>query len=253
VYESGATVTVTFTDDRILGGRIRLRQPAKGYRAGVDAALLAAACDAGDGARVIEAGCGVGAALLAAAARCPGAQFCGVERDAEAAALARHNVAANHLSARVRVLEADIGAGEALDGAPFDAALCNPPFFDDPQALRAPHPAKRGAFMADDGLGAWTGYLVKAVRDGGTVTLIHRADRLADMLALLGASAGSFQVRPIHPFADEPGGRVIVRAVRGGKAPLRLLPALVLHERGGAKHAPAAEAILRGEAGLAWL
>ena len=253
MYESGATVTARFTDDRILGGRIVLRQPAKGYRAGVDAALLAAACDAGAGARVIEAGCGVGAALLAAAARCPGARFWGVERDREAAALARHNVAANDLAARVDVLEADIGAGERAAGAPFDAALCNPPFFDDPQALRAPQPAKRGAFMADDGLGAWTGYLVKAVRDGGTITLIHRADRLADMLALLGAGAGSFQVRPIQPFADEPAGRVIVRAVRGGKAPLRLLPALVLHERGGAKHAAAAEAILRGEANLAWL
>jgi tRNA1(Val) A37 N6-methylase TrmN6 len=253
VYESGATVTATFTDDRILGGRIRLRQPAKGYRAGVDAALLAAACDAGAGARVIEAGCGVGAALLAAAARCPAARFCGVERDPEAAALARHNVAANGLAARVEVLEADIGDGARPDGAPFDAALCNPPFFDDPQALRAPHPAKLGAFMADDGLGAWIGYLLNAVRDSGTITLIHRADRLGDILALLDAKAGSFQVRPVQPFADEPAGRVVVRAVRGGKAPLRLLPALVLHERDGAKHAPAAEAILRGEAGLAWL
>jgi tRNA1(Val) A37 N6-methylase TrmN6 len=253
VYESRAAVTARFTDDHILGGRIVLRQPAKGYRAGLDAALLAAACDAGDGARVIEAGCGAGAALLAAAARCPAARFVGVERDPEAAALARHNVGANDLTARVHVMEMDIAAGELPDGAPFDAALCNPPFFDDPRALRAPQPAKRGAFMADDGLGAWTGYLVKAVRDGGTITLIHRADRLADMLALLGASAGSFQVRPIHPFANEPAGRVVVRAVRGGKAPLRLLPALVLHERGGAKHAPTAEAILRGEADLPWL
>ena len=90
------------------------------------------------------------------------------------------------------------------------------------------------------------------MREGGSVTLIHRADRLADILALLGAKCGSFQVRPIHPFADAPAGRVIVRAVRGGKAPLQLLPALVLHERGGAKHTPEAEAILRGEAGLPW-
>lgn len=253
MVESPAPVTAGFTDDRVLGGRIVLRQPAKGYRAGLDAALLAAACDAGPGARVIEAGCGVGAALLAAAARLPQARFWGVERDTQAAALARHNVAANGLEARVEVIEADI-AGEARpDGAPFDAALCNPPFFDDPRALRAPHPAKQGAFMAEDGLGAWIGYLAKAVRDGGTITLIHRADRLGDILAMLAPKAGSFQIRPVQPFADEPAGRVIVRAVRGGKAPLRLLPGLVLHERTGAKHAPAAEAILRGEAALPWL
>jgi tRNA1(Val) A37 N6-methylase TrmN6 len=251
--ESDAEVTGAFTDDRILGGRIWLRQPAKGYRAGLDAALLAAACEAGAGVRVIEAGCGVGAALLAAAVRCPEARFVGVERDAAAAALARHNVAANGLGPRIEVLEADIAADARPPGAPFDATLCNPPFFDDPGALRGPHPAKRGAHLADAGLAAWTLWLMKAVREGGAITLIHRADRLADILALLGAKAGSFQVRPIQPFADEPAGRVVVRAVRGGKAPLRLLPALVLHERRGAKHAAAAEAILRGEAGLPWL
>ncbi|HEX3406298.1 MAG TPA: methyltransferase, partial [Caulobacteraceae bacterium] len=136
---------------------------------------------------------------------------------------------------------------------PFDAALCNPPFFDDPNALRGPLPARRGAYLAEAGLGAWTAWLLKAVCDGGTITLIHRAERLADLLTLLGAKAGSFQIRPIQPFSNEPAGRVIVRAIRGGRAPLRLLPALVLHERGGAKHAPAAEAILRGEAGLPWL
>jgi tRNA1(Val) A37 N6-methylase TrmN6 len=85
------------------------------------------------------------------------------------------------------------------------------------------------------------------------VTVIHRADRLADLLALLAAKAGSFQIRPVHPHTDDPAGRVLVRAVRGGRAPLRLLPALVLHERGGAKHTPHAEAILRGAADLPWL
>ena len=253
MYENRTAVTTAFTDDRILGGRICLRQPARGYRAGLDAALLAAACDAGAGARVIDPGCGVGAALLAAAARQPGAMFWGVERDPASAAFARHNIAANGLGARAEVLEADIARGALPAGAPFDASLCNPPFFDDPTTLRPPAAAKRGAHLADAGLAAWAGYLVKAVRDGGTITLIHRADRLADILALLGAKAGSFQIRPVQPFADEAAGRVIVRAVRGGRAPLRLLAPLVLHVRDGAKHADAAEAILRGDAGLPWL
>jgi tRNA1(Val) A37 N6-methylase TrmN6 len=251
--ESPAAGAGQFTDDRMLGGRIVVRQPAKGYRAGLDAALLAAACDAGAGERVIEAGCGAGAALLAAALRCPAARFLGVERDDATAALARHNIGANRLATRVAVIAADVGAGASPADAPFDAALCNPPFFDDPNALRAPHPARRGAYIADAGLAAWSGYLLRAVRDGGTITLIHRADRLADILALVGGKAGSFQIRPVQPFADAPAGRVIVRAVRGGRAPLRLLPALVLHTRGGATHTDEAEAILRGEAGLPWL
>jgi tRNA1(Val) A37 N6-methylase TrmN6 len=241
------------TEDRILGGRVTLRQAAKGYRAGLDAALLAAACDAKPGQRVLDAGCGVGAVMLAAAARRPGVAFTGVERDEAALALALSNIAANGLSARMDAVTGDVGAADAACQSRFDAALSNPPFFDDRAALRGPAPAKQGAFIADDGLAAWTGYLLRMVRDGGTITMIHRADRLADLLALLGAKAGSFQVRPVHPHADEAAGRVLVRAIRGGRAPLRLLPALVLHEHGCAKHTAEAEAILRGEADLAWL
>lgn len=241
------------TEDRVLNGRIALRQPARGYRAGLDAALLAAACDAGPGHRVLEAGCGAGGALLAAAARRPGVAFTGIDRDPAAVALARANIIANGLSDRVEAFEVDVGTHfSRLRMDPLDGVMANPPFFDDPSALRAPAPAKRGAWMADDGLEAWTGFFLRAVREGGTITVIHRADRLADLLALLAPKAGSFQVRPVHPHADEPAKRVLVRAIKTGKAPLQLLPALVLHERGGAKHTAQAEAILRGEADLPW-
>jgi tRNA1(Val) A37 N6-methylase TrmN6 len=246
---SGANVT----EDTVLGGRIRLRQPLTGYRAGMDAALLAAACDAAPGERVIEAGCGVGGALLAAARRREGARFVGLERDDAAADLARANVGLNELDDRVEIVGGDVERGfRALDLPVFDAAISNPPFFDDPDALRAPAPEKSGAWMADGGLSAWTAFCLKAVREGGTVTLIHRADRLADILALLAPKAGSFRIRPVAPFADAPAKRVIVRAIKTGKAPLVLLPPLVLHERGSSAHSAAAEAILRGDAALGW-
>jgi len=243
------------TENRLLGGRVTLRQPSRGYRAGLDAALLAAACDAAPGTRVIEAGCGAGAVLMVGATRRPGARFTGVERDAEALTLARDNAKLNGLADRVEAISGNIDGGFAPLGlTPFDAALSNPPFFDDPEALRAPVVEKRGAWMAEAGLEAWATFLLKAVREGGTITLIHRADRLADILSGLGKSAGSFQVRPVHPFADAPAKRVVVRAIKTGKAPLRLLPALVLHPRDGAtKHTSEAEAILRGEADLPWL
>jgi tRNA1(Val) A37 N6-methylase TrmN6 len=241
------------TEDLVLDGRVRLRQPARGYRAGVDAALLAAACDAGAGARVIEAGCGAGAALLAAAIRRPGARFTGVERDPDALALARENIALNGLADRVEAVAGDVGLRfSGLGLAPFDAALANPPFFDDAGALRGPAAERRGAWMADDGLEAWIGFLSKAVREGGSITLIHRADRLADILAALAPKAGSVQVRPVLPFADQPAKRVLVRAIKSGKAPMRLLPALVLHDREGGKHTAEAEAILRGAAAIEW-
>ena len=235
-------------ENALLGGRVRLRQPARGYRAGMDAALLAAAVAAQPGQRVIEAGCGAGAVLMQVAARRPGASL---ERDPVMAALARENATLN--GAEARIVEGDVAAGfRALAMEPFDWAISNPPFFDDPGALRAPAEGKRGAWMADDGLKAWTTLLLKSVREGGRIVVIHRADRLADLLALLGETAGSFAVRGVHRYADEPAKRVLVQAMKTGKAPLRLLPPLVLHDRSGGKHTAEAEAILRGEAGLGW-
>ena len=242
---------IKIVENALLGGRVRLRQPQKGYRAGMDAALLAAAINAAPGARVIEAGCGAGGVLMQIAARRPEALLTGLERNPDMAGLARENAALN--SAQAEIVTGDVAAGfRALGLEPFDWAVCNPPFFDDPGALRAPSAGKRDAWMADDGLAAWTGFLLKAVREGGRIAMIHRADRLADLLALLGEKAGSFAIRPIHPYTDEPAKRVLVQAIKTGKAPLRLLPPLVLHERGADKHTDEAEAVLRGEAGLEW-
>ena len=246
------------TEDRLLDGRVRLLQPARGYRAGMDAALLAAACDLEPGERALEAGCGAGAVLFQAFKRRPASLFTGIERDLGALALAERNVALNDAGGRVMVRAGDVGRGFAGQGflepgeKPFDLAFANPPFFDDPGALRAPAPEKKGAWMADAGLDAWTRFLLKAVREGGRVIMIHRADRAFDVVALLAGQAGSFQIRPVHPYADEPAKRVLIRAVKTGKAPLQLLPPLILHDRSGAKHTPEAEAILRGEADLGW-
>jgi tRNA1(Val) A37 N6-methylase TrmN6 len=242
-----------FTRDRVLGGQVSLRQVRDGYRAGLDAALLAAACDAGPGERVIDVGCGAGAAILAAAARRPQADFVGVERDPTALRLALENIGENDLAGRVQAHLGDVAQGfGALKLPAFDAAIANPPFFDDPGAVRGPAAARAGAYLADDGLAAWTGFLGKAVREGGTITVIHRADRLGDLLGLLAPKAGSFRIRPVHPFADQPAKRVLVRAVKTGKAPLMLLAPLILHDRAGGKHTAEVEAILRGDAALGW-
>ncbi len=242
------------TQDGLLGGQVVLRQPAVGYRAGLDAALLAAAVALAPGERALEAGCGAGAALLQAAVRSPDAGFAGLERDRSALGLAQRNIVLNGLDARVEAFAGDVAEPFASLGRPaFDAVFANPPFFDDPNSLRAPHPARRGAYFADGGLEAWMGFLLKAVREGGRITLIHRADRLGDILALLQGRAGGVRIRGVQPFADAAAKRVLVQATKAGRAPLTLLPALVLHDRsGGGKHRPEVDAILRGEAALGW-
>lgn len=240
-------------EDRLLDGRVRVQQPTRGYRAGMDAALLAAACPVGPSDRLIEAGSGVGAVLLQIAARRPGASFVGIERTEAAINLAQRNILANQMPERIEVRYGDIAEGfRPLDLPVFDWAISNPPFFEDANRLRAPAPERRDAWIADDGLAAWTTFLSKAVREGGIIVMIHRADALAEILGQLSPKAGSFQILPIHPFADQPAKRVIVRATKSGKAPLQVLPGLVLHDHSGAKHTPQAEALLRGQAEISW-
>ncbi|MGN6365613.1 tRNA1(Val) (adenine(37)-N6)-methyltransferase [Asticcacaulis taihuensis] len=248
-------------------------QPKTGYRIGMDGALLAAACASLPKVKTaLELGCGVGGALLSLKMRRPALALTGIEREPDYAALARENIRLNDLS-DVTIIEGDIGlgykaplsspalVGEVAGEVPpegakhpprFDLVFSNPPYFDDPETLRAPHEAKRPAWIADDGLPAWLDFAQSAVVDNGHIVFIHRADRLADILSGLSKKCGSFVIRSIQPFADKDAKRVLVRAQRLGKAPLRLLPPLVLHDNGARKHTPEVEAILRGEAELGW-
>jgi len=263
VNTDAAETEVVETLDLALGGRVRLYQPRRGYRAGLDAALLAAAVELDASETALEAGCGPGAALLQVAWRTQtdnlkGPSLVGVERDPAALALAQRNIALNGQAARVQAIAGEVQTPFSKLGtpetrlAPFDAVFANPPFFDDPAGIRGPAPERRQAYIAEGGLKAWTAFLLKAARQGGRITLVHRADRLADILANLSEGAGSFRIRPVQPFQDQPAKRVLVRAIKSGKAPLVLLPPLVLHAHDGTKHTREAEAILRGEASLTW-
>jgi len=251
--EAGAEIEPGRRADLLLGGKLRLIQPERGYRAGMDAALLAAALQLKPGQRALEIGSGVGAALLQAAFRHPKNHVFGVERDQEALDLSKRNIDLNHLQDRVVALKGDVAAGfRALGLQQVDAAFANPPFFDDPRALRGPAPEKSGAWLAEDGLSAWLSFLTDATKDGGQILLIHRADRLGDILSGLAPRAGSIRIRPVQPFFDQPAKRVLVKALRGGRAPLVLLAPLILHARSQAKHTAEADAIFRGEAELGW-
>jgi tRNA1(Val) A37 N6-methylase TrmN6 len=235
------------TEDGFLGGNVRLRQPAKGYRAGADAILLAAAVEASPGETLMEAGTGAGAALMAAARFLPGVRFFGIERDPDMALLARENAALNGMADRVEIIESD-----ALSPGPvFDGVFANPPF-DEAAGAQPPHLARRASYLSEASIDDWIKALSNRLSGGAMLTLIQRAQHLPAILAALEGRLGGVEVLPLRPQADLPAKRVLVRARKGGRAPLRLLKGLDLHDGSGAKFTPEADAILRGEVRVIW-
>jgi tRNA1(Val) A37 N6-methylase TrmN6 len=245
---------VEVSDDAFLGGRLRLLQPRSGYRAGLDALLLAAAVP--PVARLLDAGAGVGAAGLAAASRLPGLAVVLVEREAALARLAAENVRRNGLEERVRVVAADL-TGPAADQAAlglaagaFDHVIANPPYQDEGSGRRPGVPLRAAAReMPAGGLARWVRFLARMAAPGGGMTIIHRAAALGDLLAALEGRFGALSVLPVHPREGADATRIILSGRKGSRAPLGVRPGLVVHRPDG-RFLPAVEAILRDGASL---
>ena len=223
-----------FTEDAFLGGRLRLRQPKSGHRAGHDAMLLAAATSARSGDRVVDFGAGIGAAGLAVARRVAGIELVLVEIDEVLAELARGNAASNAIPADVIVLDvtsaADAFAASGLPPDSVDAVLMNPPFNDPVRHRASPDKARETAHVATAAtLETWIHAARRILKSGGVLTLIWRADGLAELLAALDRGFGNFAILPVHGDAKKPAIRVLVRAVKGGKAPTQMHAALMLN------------------------
>jgi tRNA1(Val) A37 N6-methylase TrmN6 len=226
------------TEDAFLGGQLRLKQLKSGHRAGHDAVLLAAATPARAGERVADLGAGVGVAGLAVARRVAGIDLTLVEIDADLADLARANAAANALQADVIALdvEADATAFAAAGLAPdsVDVVLMNPPFNDPARHRISPDTARGIAHMATaTTLSKWVHAARRILKSKGTLTLIWRADGIAEVLSALDHGFGSLQVLAVHGEARAPANRILVRAIKGGRAPTQIHPALMLNDESG--------------------
>jgi tRNA1(Val) A37 N6-methylase TrmN6 len=226
------------SEDGFLGGQLRLLQLKSGHRAGHDAMLLAAATPARPGDRVVDFGAGVGAAGLAVAKRVAGIALVLVEIDATLAGLARTNAAANAIAAEVAVLDVESAAGvfAAIGLTPdsVDVVLMNPPFNDSVRHRTSPDRAREIAHVATaTTLENWIHAARRILKSGGMLTLIWRADGIAEVLAALGRGFGSLQIVPVHADATAPANRILIRAGKGGRAPTQIHPALMLNDESG--------------------
>ena len=246
------------TGDALLGGRVKLQQPAAGYRVAIDPVLLAAAVPASGGERALDVGCGVGAGALCLASRVEGLRVTGLEVERSLAQLAAENAALNGLEERLDVLLGDFERPPPkLAPKSFDHVFANPPFYEE-KAHRPPASRARAQATVEGaaGLDAWLEFCARMVRPGGSITVIHRPERLSQILGRLGQErAGAVIVYPLwshNPFGGartrKTAKRIIVQATAEHGGPLLLAGGMILHDADGT-YSHAADSVLRsGEA-----
>lgn len=239
------------TQDQFLGGRLTICQPRKGYRAGVDPVLLAAATPAKSGQLVLELGCGAGVASLCLAARVSGLSLTGVELQPEYAALARRN--AQNLGAKMQVITADLRAlPSELKQQCFDHVIANPPYYQRERGTAAPVVGRDVALAGDTPLQDWVNVAARRLYPKGMLTLIQDMRRLPDLMAALNYSdLGSLELLPIAARVGRAPHLLLLRARKCGKADFVHHAPLIMHqgerhERDGESYTPRITAVLRG-------
>ncbi len=240
---------VETTEDALLAGQVRLRQPRDGFRAAIDSVLLPAAVAAVAGDRVFEIGAGCGAAALCLARRVDGVTISGIDIQLHLVRLAGDNVRANGFEDRIDIMSGDIAQPlpPRVQG-PFDHVMLNPPYLGASRSRLPDHSDKAAAQIEGAaGLDIWISRAHGLLRHKGVVTLIHRADRLDDIIRGLGGKFGDIAVCPLWPRAGAPAKRLIVRARKGVATPFALTAGLVLHADNG-DYTAKAGAVLRGGA-----
>lgn len=235
------------SEDRFLGGRVIVRQPLGGFRAGLDAVMLAAAVPADAGDEALELGAGAGTAALCLASRVLQCSIVGVEIDPALAAIANGNAEANGAASRVRFEEGDVFDLPQDLKRDFAHVFCNPPFHGEDGEV-SPDAARDLALRDNGRLGDWMELGLKRTASGGSFTAIVRADRLGEALARL--PDRGVMLFPLWPRAGEPAKRIVIQVRKAGRAAGELLPGLILHQSDSG-YTPQAEAVLRDGASLA--
>jgi tRNA1(Val) A37 N6-methylase TrmN6 len=249
------------TVDAFLGGLVEAVQPRSGHhRSGLEAVLLGSALPSDLAGMVVDLGAGAGVAGFCAAARCRRADVLLVERNAELLALAAEALdrpANRAFRGRVRLAHVDIARPETeriaagLARGEAAAVITNPPFHDGRTVREPDSLGRREAHILPDGLETWIRTAASVLRPGGVLVIVTLAASLPGLIASLSGRFGRARLLPLHARPTLAAERLLVAAVKGSRAPLELLPGLVLHGGEGSGFTDSLEGVLRRGVGLA--
>ena len=227
--------TADFTTDEFLGGKLKIKQPAKGYRIGIDTVLLASATKPRDNAKVLDLGCGVGGVSLCLLSNHPNISVVGIDLDGDLIKVAKENNLASGFEKRFKpLLGSVLDPPKSLVHNTFDVVVTNPPYLARDTSNPSPENRKISSHIETEvDLADWLRFSAKFLRPRGVISLIHRADRLDHILALMRMKFGGLVVCPLWPKAGHPAKRVIIFGTKGSASPIKIMPGIILHNDDG--------------------
>lgn len=239
------------TEDEIhvLDHRVRLLQPQGGFRTSLDSVMLAAACPAQSGQTVLDLGCGVGGAGFCVLARVDDTYLTGIDIQQSHVELAVKNIALNHMEGRAEFTTADIRDFSVKE---FHHVICNPPYLDAGTHTPSPSVTKATALYHGDetiSVKDWIDAGFRNLKNGGSFTIIHRADHTDRIIQSFGKKFGAVEIFPLHPRVGDSAKRVIIRGLKNRKTPAQIHAGIVLHNADGS-YTDKADKILRGAEGI---
>ena len=234
------------TQDKFLDGRITLKQTKLGYRAGIDAVLLAAFVKAHEQGSILDIGSGVGAISLCLAAHHEDIEITGLEVQEELVQLAQENNEINGFQHRVKFVKGDLYyPPKALPFNSFSAVVTNPPYFDLGEGAKNKETSKAKARHTNN-IQDWMTSCLKFVKPRGHIFLIHRADQIDKIITALSTQAGAIKINPLWAAPKRPAKLILVSARKGVKTGCEILPGELLHDSPNT-YTDKIEAILRGK------
>ena len=215
---------------------LKIIQKTDGFCFGMDAVLLSGFASVKPGERALDLGTGTGIIPLLLSAKTKGDHFTGLEIQTEIMKMAQRSVALNGLEKKIDIIQGDIKEASRIFGAAsFDVVTSNPPYMNDAHGLKNPGDVK--AIYRHEVLCTLEDVVregTKALKPGGRFYMVHRPHRLAEIITVM----RQYKLEPkrmkfVHPFADKDANMVLIEAVRGGGAWLKLEPPVIVYKEPG--------------------
>ena len=215
---------------------LKIIQKTDGFCFGMDAVLLSGFASVKPGERALDLGTGTGIIPLLLSAKTKGDHFTGPEIQTEIMKMAQRSVALNGLEKKIDIIQGDIKEASRIFGAAsFDVVTSNPPYMNDAHGLKNPGDVK--AISRHEVLCTLEDVVregTKALKPGGRFYMVHRPHRLAEIITVM----RQYKLEPkrmkfVHPFADKDANMVLIEAVRGGGAWLKLEPPVIVYKEPG--------------------